>query len=248
MKPFGFLPAMLLLVAGGTAAGEIHKCSDATGKVSYTDRPCAPGAQTQETRAVKDTGASVAGISALCAEKGPGWKSAGEIDEAFFETLLPKQRAAMQSIALGLAYGGSGDSATRWRRSRQGNLHFCTTLPDAQVHESVAGVNGEIVSFRAGQPNFVNDPDTPSAALERCSNAVTTCYSPPGTGLATCVDQVPTCSAAKHSLGGPECCPQECKQAFRTRLATGEDPMSALQSALFGDDSCVPGMNAALGR
>lgn len=74
------------------------------------------------------------------------------------------------------------------------------------------------------------------------------CFSPPATGLDTCVEGVPICSGAPSSIGGAECFPEQCKQAFRTRRAAGQDPMSALQDALFGDDSSVPGMNAELGR
>ena len=44
------LIAVLALAADGAAAADVFKCTDASGQVSFTDRPCPKGAETEALR------------------------------------------------------------------------------------------------------------------------------------------------------------------------------------------------------
>lgn len=49
-KRIAFLLALALLPAAATRAGDVFKCTDASGQVSFTDRPCPKGSDTEALR------------------------------------------------------------------------------------------------------------------------------------------------------------------------------------------------------
>lgn len=228
-----------LALCGSAAATEIHKCRGADGQVSWSDKPCPGDATTESTRAA--AGPTVQGLAPHCSRTDLEWQDGEALRRLDPATLPDTQREAFVGVLYGLAYGGTRE--IRWRIARGGDLHFCLGAAGAGApREIVVGSDGKVVRFSGAGGKYLNDPDAPAARQSACSSATTACYSPgAGRGLDQCVADVPTCG----SLSGRECCPQECKDAYRRERAAGTDPMGALQRVLFGDSSCIPGMNEA---
>jgi hypothetical protein len=246
MLPIRLLLALCLLplAAAPAFAGAINKCRGADGKVSYSDKPCAQDAKAEATRATGGT--DLAGIKPQCPDQTLDWQGPDAIGDAVNAAELPRAQAeAYAGTVLGLAFGSARPE--RWRRSRRGDLHFCGVDPQGAPWEVVAGVGGEVVSFKNGAGQRLDrkpDPADPSMRLSGCSTLVTGCYSPTGSSLDQCVDAAPTCTALST---GP-CCPQECKDAYRSARSAGTEPQPALHGALFGKPSCIPGLARALGE
>jgi hypothetical protein len=98
------LIAVLALATEGVAAGDVFKCTDASGQVSFTDRPCPKGAETEALR--MRGGGMVGGESAeararrrACAELArPAWdllprEASGQLAGAEAELLRDTREA-----------------------------------------------------------------------------------------------------------------------------------------------------------
>jgi hypothetical protein len=144
---------LLLVFASGAAAGEVTRCRDAQGGVSYSDRPC-PGATSAEAVRTQDRDALTADIAPLC---GAGLDFSTDADAlaALSATLAPDQAEALQSMGYALAYSRR-DPPPRWHQSRRGNVHVCALGKNGDEVELIAGIDGKLIFFRNGRGERVD--------------------------------------------------------------------------------------------
>ena len=232
--PMMLIAAWLLLSSGNAAAGDVHKCRDAQGQVSYSDKPCPESAHTESSRSI-ERAPSFGGIKPLCdgAERVPPMNT--DTMEALRANTTAPQFQALQSMAYSLGEGRR-DPATRWYRSRRGNVHICTRGANGNETEFVAGEDGEVILFHDGEGEWVNNPKSPLARLDQCTELITQCVERSPTTVDRCVQETPLCTDASSG----HCCPQQCKQAYRSQRDIGTAPISAFRAVFFGSQSCVP--------
>ncbi|MCB1634564.1 MAG: DUF4124 domain-containing protein [Xanthomonadales bacterium] len=230
---------LCLLPLTAMAADEpIHRCRHADGSLSFSDYPCPGGSQSEAApRRPAVPAGGISGIEPICA-KGPGNRGDGFSEN--FRAELPAEQSQALDQAL-VIQSGEGGASYQWRRSPRGDLHLCSRTPRGQTLELVAGVQGQVVQFRAGVARYLNDPETPEALLERCRDLVTSCVAPPSTSVDSCVHLSQTCDQNPPWAGGASCCPQACKDEHARLRAAGAEPMAAFLSALDGPPSCIPG-------
>ncbi len=219
----------------------IYRCRDSAGVLSFSDYPCPAGSSSEGTQAVQSkpaAAAGTAGIAPQCAAAG-GNLNHGRLGEEFRAGLPPAQRSALDLALEALANEGAQDY--RWRRSARADLHLCARSRRGEPIEAVAAELGQVVLFRRGVGQYLNDPETPDALRERCSTLVTSCYVPSETSIDSCVHQSRICSSVPPWTESEACCPQACKDAYASRRGAGEEPLKAFLAALHEAPGCIPG-------
>jgi hypothetical protein len=88
----------------------------------------------------------------------------------------------------------------------------------------------------------------PITALATCAQWVFGCFEPTSRSLDACVASVPDCQTQEPWLESTHCCPTACKTQYQTLRDSGGEPYPSLDHVLFEDGSCLPGVNAQLGR
>lgn len=85
-------------------------------------------------------------------------------------------------------------------------------------------------------------------ALADCAQWVFGCFEPTSRSLDACVAAVPTCQTQEPWLESASCCPAACKTQYQALRSGGGEPYPSLDKVLFEDGTCLPGVNAMLGR
>ncbi len=98
----------------------------------------------------------------------------------------------------------------------------------------------ELVLVRPASPDALH-------ALARCGVLVTHCVQPRARSLDACFASVRRCSTATPWTEEP-CCPGACIDAYAAQRTAGYPPMRSFERAMFSRPSCVPGVDALLGR
>jgi len=258
------------------AQGTIYKCTDADGRTAFSDKPCAisqPGAAgaaavgkdgvkqevlRQPTASAGRTSAD--SIAAMCAQS-EGSKPTDEVIQS-----LPEDQRRMVTQVLRGIFGGGGRDPSQQANLRRVSLRIDASrtaiicIPQQRTQPSGGRIetysaflvepNGRMVTLQpAAEPLVYNDANEPTTMAARCSSLVTSCVrsKPPAaaSSLDACFANTPVCPG--RSLDpAVKCCPQVCKDAYRSERAKGTDAETATIKVLFGDDagaaSCVPGM------
>ena len=159
-------------------------------------------------------------------------------------------------IAIGLMTSGSVPAAEVYRcRDAQGRSSYS---------DQPCGENSEALAVRQTAPQAIvlsrtprmeirldrtrrRDPAmAPLDVLAGCAATLMPCFDPKGDPEA-CFQRVPACTGTSSDRPGT-CCPRECKDAvLATRGAPGDRGL-AIDDVLFGERSCVPGLDALRGR
>jgi len=263
-----------LLLAGWmcapSALAQIYKCTEADGRTTFSDRPCAnpPGAAAsgkggvtqdvlRQPRPGPTAGADT--ISALCAQH-----AGSKPSDAVIQSLPDRQREAvvgtLRGIVAGLARDRDGQESLNrvtLHMDAARNAILCTPRQLAQSPGAPRTTtfvahriepNGRTGILQPGTQKLVfNDANEPTTVAERCSSMITSCVrsKPPGSALDECFEQQPSCPAGRLDPTA-SCCPQACKDAYRRERTKGIDAVTATMKVLFGDDagaaSCIPGM------
>ncbi len=88
---------------------------------------------------------------------------------------------------------------------------------------------------------------TPVTAAAECAAAVLACYAPGERNWAGCFVAVPGCSS-DAAADAPMCCAPGCLDRFQALLREGRDGASAFAGAIYEAPSCMPGVDAFVGR
>lgn len=262
------LLAVAGLVHGSSALAQIYKCTDADGRRSFSDKPCATedagkdGVKQEVLRQPSlSPPTSADSISAMCA-KYEGTKGADEL----IKSLPERQREAVVAVLRGLVTS----AGVARDRAQQANLQRVTLhvdasrtaiicMPQQRTQPSGGRIdtytafrvepNGRTVTLQPGaQPLVENDANEPATMAGRCSLLITMCARSQPKAAASidpCFEKMPACPAGRLDPAA-NCCPQACKDAYRRERARGTDPESAMIKVIFGDKSgavsCIPGM------
>jgi hypothetical protein len=84
-------------------------------------------------------------------------------------------------------------------------------------------------------------------ALGGCADLISYCYQPPGMNVAACMALARTCESDQPWGEKYACCPQACKDAFKSAVGSGMSGKDALEQTLFVKPDCFPGVNALIG-
>lgn len=225
MKIIQFIQAAaaLVLMAAASGMAATHRCTDAQGSVSFSDRPCPEGQRTETLPNSK-----------LRPEQAQEWicsrKERPPINKQ--EAPTEAQQESLKSVLYPLAY-------TKVDMS----LH---SMPSGAIHVCfVSRTNGEpqeIIVNRAGRvfhkngnaaPAWVNDPASPLEQLSRCSAQASDCFGhhPSANSVDRCVEALPLC---KPGSDAAHCCPARCVERYQAARATGRGPLTSFQEAFFG--------------
>lgn len=199
------LLAVAALAHAPCALAQIYKCTDAGGRTSFSDKPCAtpPSGARASTGAGKDGvkqevlrqpkstagNASADAISALCA-KNEGSKATDEMIRSLPET----QREMVISVLRGLVAGMARDPGAQETLRRgtltidaSGTAVICVPRRRAQQPGTPGPAtttytafkvepNGRMVTLQPSQPPLVtNDANEPVTMASRCSGLVISC-------------------------------------------------------------------------
>ncbi|MDP1823621.1 MAG: hypothetical protein Q8L48_10275 [Archangium sp.] len=110
--------------------------------------------------------------------------------------------------------------------------------------------NGNYFLMAAPGATLQYDPTLkdPLTALAACSQWLVGCFSPNERTLDACVEAVPACQTPSPWEEAAPCCPSACKDQYRQQRQGTADAFAALDAVLFVDGSCLPGVNALLGK
>lgn len=228
-----WLLACLLLAGSPAMAGEVYKCTDESGAVSYSDEPCATSDRMRTLSVDAITPPGGPDTAPQCGIAGD-WRE-GELPGA----LEPMQRAALGVMREAPRVRGRTAELKRWRLA--GALHACWVGREGELVERALLTDGTIVEFRDGIRSLVNDPRTRSALALRCQAIFDTCRESSGLSGEACIVEIPTCTANPPWTDGSPCCPAACKSAFAEIRREGLPPKAALAQALAGEPSCLGG-------
>ena len=266
----------LLVVAGfahaSSALGQIYKCTDADGRVAFSDKPCSTplgasdatgkdGVKQEVLRQPKPAAANTSAdaTSAMCAKY-----EGSTATDSLIQSLPEPQRKTVISALRGVIAGLGRDSAAQATLKRVSlhidasrNAIICVPRQRAQSPGAPPATlfvahriepNGRMETLQPGAPPLVyNDANEPLTVASRCAGMITACVrsKTPGHSLDECFDTQPVCPAGRLDPA-LSCCPQACKDAYRRERSRGTDAETATIKEIFGDDvgaaSCVPGM------
>ena len=234
----------VLLSLGGQVLAEdtIYKCRSSDGSDIYSDKPCAAAKDMQQIRIQPANVPDIADVDAICASEDGARRALGALNRKELGSLPRAQRDAVTGVLADYTRKGQHPGA-RWGRGRDASVHLCLPNFSKEVIEYVATVDGKLVQLRGGMVSYLNDPDTPSALLDRCEQTWRQCTAVADADPDSCITQVPTCDQNEPWKGGRNCCPVQCKTAYNERRAAGELGSSAFLGALYGVPSCVPGVS-----
>ena len=126
-------------------------------------------------------------------------------------------------------------------------------LPERPTEDSVdlpAGPDGGLVIFQSSQVVMTVHPDqrTPVSAAAECAVLTLSCFSPGERDWLGCFRNLPTCTSDEPWLrDDPLCCPSSCGDRYLELRATGLPAPDAAMAAIYGEDACIPGLNAYVG-
>ena len=258
----------LLAVAGFAhatcALAQIYKCTDADGRTTFSDKPCATPPSSAGAGAGKDgvkqevlrqpkpsAPTSADAISAMCT-KSEGSKPTDELIKSLPERQRETVIGTLRGVIAAVARDSGGQETLRrvtlsidasrnaiicvpWKRAQRPGAPPAFTYTAHRIEP-----NGRMESLQAGeQPLVSNDANEPATAASRCSSLVMSCVRSQAKTPASidpCFEKAPVCPGGRLDPAA-NCCPQACKDAYRRERATGADPESALIKVLFGDDA-----------
>lgn len=240
---FPRLPALVVLILAPFALwaedDPIYRCQGAGGALVFSDKPCASGADLQR---IEIAAAADPGVDLLCDRPDEAQASLETLDAEIIAALPAPQRPVLRRLLAERA-GGEGIVEARWGRGPRQTIHLCLTDIGGDRSEYLVDPEGRLLLHRAGLLSHVNDQETPEALRERCAETWSQCL------LAhaeedgdACLTQVPTCPLRMPWAGGRNCCPQECKQAYKQRQQRGEIGVRSVLALLDGEPSCIPGL------
>jgi hypothetical protein len=86
---------------------------------------------------------------------------------------------------------------------------------------------------------------TPLSAAGECAALVVACYAPDERSIGGCLQNVPVCDTDTPWEGDDVlCCAEACTDAFYAGVDEGESDVDAFIGAVFGPQSCSPGLLA----
>jgi hypothetical protein len=267
--------AALVVVAGfahaSCALAQMYKCTDAHGRMKFSDIPCATPGSTgvgkdgvkqevlrQSTPSAGNTTPDA--ISAMCT-KSEGTRPTDEL----VKSLPEMQREMVVATLRGVIAGMARDSMGREKLNRvtlridaAGNAIICVPRqlaqppgapPVAAYNAARIEPNGRLETLRPGAPPEVyNDANEPVTVASRCSGLVVSCVwskEKSERSIDQCFERAPVCPSGRLDPA-LSCCPQACKDAYGRERARGTEAEKAVTKVIFGDDSgaasCVPGM------
>ena len=271
----GWIPA-LLMIAGfahaSCALAQIYKCTEADGRVTFSDKPCAtppgagaaPGKDGVKQEVLRQSKPATANItadatSAMCAKY-----EGSTATDSMIQSLPEPQRKTVISALRGVV-AGLGRNAAAQETLKRVSLHIdasrnaiiCVPQQRAQSPGGPPAIifvahriepNGRMETLQPGaQPLVYNDANEPMTVASRCAGMITACVRSkmPGHSLDECFEKQPICPAGQLDPA-LSCCPQVCKDAYRRERSRGTDAETATIKVIFGDDagaaSCVPGL------
>lgn len=202
---------LLLGLNGISTAAQVYRCEDASGAISYADRPCSGAAERQsEVRTVPTITAS----PAVKPEARPRTQP------------LPYRRPARVEVPP-LPNSNLADLTGALPKDARGRPILATTGPGG----------ADLVLERSKEPRPVN-------ALARCSLLVSHCHAPGRRELDACFFSVPRCRTNEPWREAEACCPEACWQRYEAVRERGQSPLAAFDEALFGRESCFPGLRS----
>lgn len=261
----------LLVVAGfahaSCALAQIYKCTDADGRTSFSDKPCAtqPGAagsaatgkagvKPEVLRQPKSSAGSTSAdaLSAMCA-KNEGSKATDETIKSLPETQRNVVIQVLRGVVASMARDpGAQESLMRVTLTVDPSQTAVICVPRSRTQPSGATgptiiyvafkvePNGRTETLQPSQPPLVsNDANEPTTVAARCSSLVTSCVRSQPKTLASIDPCFEKTRVCPSGRLDPaaNCCPQACKDAYRRERAAGTDPESALIKVIFGDDA-----------
>jgi hypothetical protein len=107
--------------------------------------------------------------------------------------------------------------------------------------------DGDYVLVSQGDAQLVANPDDRDAisAAAECGAVVLACLAP-DRNLLGCLQNVPTCDSDTPWTGDGFCCDASCEDAYVELRLDGAVEADALSGAVFGPNSCMPGVDEAL--
>ena len=107
--------------------------------------------------------------------------------------------------------------------------------------------DGKYLLMRLSESSLEIDPTIRDAitALGECDDQITYCFSPNERSLDECVRSVTTCKTSTPWNELP-CCPKKCQDDYAAARTRGVEPATALDTVLFAEHTCFPGVTDAL--
>jgi hypothetical protein len=263
LRGCGALLAVAGLAHASCALAQIYKCTDADGRMLFSDQPCAttPGVKQEVLRQPKPAAANTSDdeTSAMCAQY-----EGSKATDSMIQSLPAMQREAVIAALRGVISGMARDPRAQ-ESLRRVTLHIDASrnaticIPQQRVQPPGAPPittytalriepNGRMETLQPGaEPLVYNDANEPTTVAARCSKLVVSCVrsKTPGRSIDECFEKAPVC-AGGHLDPALSCCPQACKDAYNRERLHGTDAETATVKVIFGDDagaaSCVPGM------
>jgi len=260
----------LLVVAGlahaSCALAQIYKCTDADGRKSFADQPCAtpPGAAgsaaagkagvKQEVLREQEPAAAITSADATSAMCAPYESS--KATDAMVQSLPAMQREAVIGALRGVISGMARDPRAQ-ESLRRMSLHLDASrnaiicVPHQRVQPPGASPTTTYTAFRiepngrmetlqpGAQPLVYNDANEPTTMAARCSKLVLSCVrsnAPGGSIIDECFAKASECPGGRLDPA-LSCCPQACKDAYQRERSRGTDAETAVIKVLFGDYS-----------
>lgn len=123
------------------------------------------------------------------------------------------------------------------------------SLPEVDVSGLPRDAQGRPVLSQTPGASLVLEKSEPGPvqALARCSALVTRCVEPGKRDLDACFLSAPRCATNQPWLESGTCCPPACRERYVKERQAGKAPLVALDSVLFGSNSCVPGLRTSSG-
>lgn len=222
------------------ATASIFKCRGSDGSEVYSDKPCGTAADMQQIEIAPAPLPDILDAEPLCASADGARLDLAGLDGNMLAGLPAGQRTSVGEALADYARWGSRAGA-RWGRGNQGEVHLCLPTFADEIVEFIATADGKLIQVRGGMLSYRNDPDTPSALVERCADTYRQCMAGADASADSCVAQVPTCAASEPWKGGRNCCPLECKQTYERNRKRGASGDAAFLGALYEPPGCVPG-------
>jgi hypothetical protein len=233
---------VLCLLSGAVAAEDtIYRCRSADGADVYSDKPCAAAKDMQRIKIEPGPLPDITDVKALCSSEDGARRELASLNGKVLAGLPQWQRRSVADAMAEYVRGGSRPGA-RWGRGAQESVHLCLPTFADEIVEYVATTDGKLIQMRGGMVSYLNDPDTPSALLQRCEDTWNQCVAAPDSDPDACVTQIPTCTTNEPWKGGRNCCPLECKTAYNERRSSGLAGTTAFLGSLYDSPSCVPGV------
>lgn len=118
-------------------------------------------------------------------------------------------------------------------------------LPDFDAIPLPRTTDGQVIVTHIAGFTLRVAPDTitPEARAGRCAFTLIACLKATAGDHDACMASTPVCATAEYDdPSTPACCPAGCAGAYAQARAAGAAPLDAVDQALFGAASCIPGM------